>query len=275
MGSRFPLVVESPSVAVSLFLRNPMKTDALSWPPSTTMRKRNDLSGLRVLTPRKAAFAACVLLAAFNSPALGASFDCTKAGTAVEKTICGDAELSSLDEHLGRYYVVALEAVGAGAACLKSDQRRWVKTIRNSCGADAQCLSAAYLQRLAALDGFQPGASALKSMELPAAPVLVAALPPEADTVAGKAKTPMEMRGQLVWEHDDINNMGFAVKPANEQARAFVYDMSIGGGIHNIIRTLIERESAAQFLVRGMATAEGGFDDGQCRMVYRLPTPPP
>ena len=72
---------------------------------------------------------------------------------------------------------------------------------------------------------------------------MVAALPPEADTVAGKANTPMEMRGQLVWEHDDINNMGFAVKPAKGQARAFVYDMSIGGGAHDIIRTLIERES--------------------------------
>ena len=153
-----------------------MKTDALSLPPTTAMRKRNDLSGLRVLTLRKAAFAACALLAAFNSPALGASFDCARAGTAVEKTICGDAELSSLDEHLGRYYAVALEQAGAGAACLKSDQRRWMNTIRNSCGADALCLSAAYLQRLAALDGFQPGASALKNIELPEAPVMVATL---------------------------------------------------------------------------------------------------
>ena len=83
------------------------------------------------------------------------------------------------------------------------------------------------------------------------------------------------MRGQLVWEHDDINNMGFAVKPAKGQARAFVYDMSIGGGAHDIIRTLIERESETQFLVRGTATDEGGFDDGQCRMVYRLPAPSP
>jgi len=237
----------------------------------TAMRRRNGLSKLRVLPVRKAAFASCALLAAFNSPALGASFDCAKTGTAVENTICGDAELSSLDEHLGRYYVVALEAAGAGAACLKGDQRNWVKSIRNPCGADAQCLSAAYLQRLAALDGFQPGASALKNIALPAAPVLVAALPPEADTVAGKANIPMEMRGQLVWEHDDINNMGFAVKPAEGNARAFVYDMSIGGGAHDIIRTLIETESEARFLVRGMATDEGGFDDGQCRMVYRLP----
>lgn len=252
-----------------------MKTGALSLPPTTAMRKRNGLSRLRVLTPRKTALAACALLAAFSAPALGASFDCAKSGTAVEKAICGDAELSSLDEHLGRYYVVALEQAGAGAACLKSDQRNWVKTIRNPCGADAHCLSAAYLQRLAALDGFQPGASALKNIALPEAPVLVAALPPEADTVAGKANTPLEMRGQLVWEHDDINNMGFAVKPAQGQARAFVYDMSIGGGAHDIIRTLIERESATQFLVRGMARDEGGFDDGQCRMVYRLPAPSP
>ncbi len=227
-----------------------------------------------VLALRNTAFAICALLAAFTSPALAASFDCGKAGAAVEKAICGDAALSSLDEHLGRYYAVALEAAGAGAACLKSDQRNWVKTIRNACGADAQCLSAAYLQRLAALDGFQPGASALKNIALPEAPVIVAALAPEADAVAGAGKTPMEMRGQLVWEHDDINNMGYAVKPAKGQARAFVYDMSINAdGPHDIIRMLIENESAAQFLVRGVATDAGGFDDGQCRMVYRLPEP--
>ena len=215
-----------------------------------------------------------LLFAAFTSPAPAASFDCGKAGTAVEKAICTDVEVSSLDEYLGRYYVVALEAAGAGAACLKSDQRSWVKTIRNPCGADAACLSTAYLQRLAALDGFQPGASALKNIALPEAPVMVAALPPEADTVAGKARTPMEMRGQLVWEHDDINNMGFAVKPAKGRLRAFVHDMSINAdGPHDIIRTLIERESATQFLVRGIATDDGGFDDGQCRMVYRLPSP--
>jgi uncharacterized protein len=215
-----------------------------------------------------------LLFAAFTSPAPAASFDCAKAGTAVEKAICGDAALSGLDEHLGRYYAAALEAAGTGAACLKGDQRSWVKTMRNACGADAQCLSAAYLERLAALDGFQPGASALKNIALPAAPVMVAALPPEADAVAGKATTPLEMRGQLVWERDDINNMGFAVKSATGEVRAFVYDMSINAdGPHDIIRTLIESQGAAQFLVRGMATAEGGFDDGQCRMVYRLPTP--
>jgi hypothetical protein len=125
------------------------------------------------------------------------------------------------------------------------------------------------------LDGFQPGASALKNMALPEAPVLVAALPPEPDTVAGKANTPMEMRGQLVWEHDDINNMGFALKPAKGQARAFVYHIRISGGVHDIIRTLIETESGTQFLVRGVATDVGGFDHGQCRMVYRLPALPP
>jgi uncharacterized protein len=248
------------------------KINVSSLSPATAMRK---LNGLSRLSPRKVAFAACVFLAAFNSSSLGASFDCAKAGTTVEKAICGDAELSSLDEYLGRYYAVALKQAGAGAACLKSDQRSWVKTIRNPCGAEAECLSAAYLQLLAALDGFQPGASALKNIALPAAPVIVAVLPPEADTTAGKANAPLEMRGQLVWEHDDINNMGFAVKPASGQARAFVYDMSIGGGAHDIIRTLIETESGVQFLVRGMATDGGGFDDGQCRIVYRLPAPSP
>lgn len=33
-------------------------------------------------------------------PAQAASFDCAKAGTKVEKLICGDVELSKLDEEL-------------------------------------------------------------------------------------------------------------------------------------------------------------------------------
>ena len=216
-------------------------------------------------------FSMAFLSLALSTAAGAAGFDCGKAASAVEKTVCANPALSDLDEYLGRYYAVALEALGDGASCLKADQRNWLKTVRNPCGGDGACLSAAYLSRLATLDGLQPGASALKNVELPRGPVLVAAIPPETEALAPAGTKPMELRGQLVHEEQDVNNMGFAVKPAKGATLAFVYDMSIGNSpSHDIVRGLIENGQPEQFLVRGLATSEGGFSDGACRFVYRL-----
>ena len=217
------------------------------------------------------AISAAVLSLAFSTAAGAAGFDCAKAASAVEKAVCADSALSDLDEYLGRYYSAALEALGDGASCLKADQRIWLKTVRNPCGGETACLSAAYLARLATLDALQPGASALKNVNLPASPVLLAAIPPEADAAAPTGTKVMELRGQLVHEQEDTNNMGFAVKPANGATLAFVYDMSIGNSpSHDIVRGLIEGGREARFMVRGIATGEGGFSDGACRFVYRV-----
>ena len=219
----------------------------------------------------RCAISAAVLSLAFSTAAMAAGFDCSKAQSAVEKAVCADPALSDLDEYLGRYYSAALETLGDGASCLKADQRIWLKTIRNPCGGNPSCLSAAYLARLATLDGLQPGASALKNVDLPASPVLLTAIPPEADAAAPAGTIAMELRGQLVHEQEDANNMGFAVKPANGAAKAFVYDMSIGNSpSHDIVRGLIEGRQKVLFMVRGIATSEGGFSDGACRFVFRV-----
>jgi uncharacterized protein YecT (DUF1311 family) len=54
-----------------------------------------------------------------------ASFDCTKAATAVEKTICGDPTLSKADERLAEAYAAAAAASLAPHA-LQSDQNQWL-----------------------------------------------------------------------------------------------------------------------------------------------------
>lgn len=216
---------------------------------------------------------ALLCLAGFQPhAALAASFDCGKAKGVVEKAICADAVISEYDEALGRYYAVALESLADGGVCLKEDQKRWIKKVRNVCKADAACLTAAYLARLAALDGLQPGASALKNVELPRGPVLMTAIPPEADFAPASSSKSFEARGHLAHEGSDINNMGFAVKTKTGQARAFVLDMSIGNSpAHEVVRGLIELDADANFLVRGTLGDEGGFADGACRFVYRLP----
>jgi uncharacterized protein len=214
---------------------------------------------------------AAALSLTLSSAAGSAGFDCAKAASAVEKAVCADSALSNLDEYLARYYSAALEALGDGVSCLKSDQRNWLKTVRNPCGSNSACLSRAYLTRLATLDGLQPGATALKNVDLPSAPVLLATIPPEADAAAPTGTETIELRGQLVHEAQDINNMGYAVKPEQGATRAFVYDMGIGNSpSHDIVRRLIEHAQEVRFMVRGIATGDGGFSDGACRFVFRV-----
>src|SRR6185503_5583366 len=94
----------------------------------------------------------CALLLA--GTAQSASFACDLARSTAEKAICGDPELSTLDEHLGRYYSAARSVLKSADSCLVSDQRNWLRARRDACS-DAGCLRQVYLQRLAELDPLQ------------------------------------------------------------------------------------------------------------------------
>jgi uncharacterized protein YecT (DUF1311 family) len=79
-----------------------------------------------------------------------ASFDCDKASTLVEKAICGDKELSDLDDTLQSVYKRALSQV-EDAETLKSDQRNWLKNTRNKCKTPG-CLKTAYMEHIEVLN---------------------------------------------------------------------------------------------------------------------------
>jgi len=81
-----------------------------------------------------------------------ADFDCAKASTNVEKAICADAELSSLDEQIGRAYREALRRGSSDEqSSLRSEERAWLKA-RDACGArDHACLVDRYRERVAIL----------------------------------------------------------------------------------------------------------------------------
>lgn len=81
--------------------------------------------------------------------AQAASFDCVKAGTKVEKLVCGDAEISKLDEEIAKVYGEVLKK-SPDEALLKKQQRGWLKA-RNQCK-DISCLSDHYRGRLAVLN---------------------------------------------------------------------------------------------------------------------------
>jgi len=95
---------------------------------------------------------ACLLLlvlVAFAHPAPGASFDCAKAATRVEKRVCADPALSALDEALANEYRTAL---ADGDDSLKASQLAWLKQRRDACD-KLECLRQAYKDRIDELRG--------------------------------------------------------------------------------------------------------------------------
>lgn len=91
-------------------------------------------------------FIAASLLCAGTS--LAASFDCSRAGTPIERTICTDRQLSALDDELAASYRQALASVeGITKKKLIAEQRDWIKSSRSLCE-DAACLRHAYATRI-------------------------------------------------------------------------------------------------------------------------------
>lgn len=184
---------------------------------------------------------------------------------------CAPAEaqdLAELEEALERYEAGAAIALRDGAQCLAADRAAW-EARRDAC-ADVSCRRDAVLERLATLDGLQPGMAALENVALPDVPVLIAAIPPEYEAEGGSG-APLEREGALVWEQEDIDNMGFAVRDADGAAHVIVPDMDIGNSPnHDSLRALIEAGGDQSVLVRGHVQ-DGGFAMDACRLVYRLP----
>lgn len=75
----------------------------------------------------------------------GASFDCAKAKTKVEKLVCADPALSKQDEVMQSAYQNAYKRI-ADPVGLKIVQRRWLE-VRNACK-DSRCLMQAYREQL-------------------------------------------------------------------------------------------------------------------------------
>jgi uncharacterized protein len=81
--------------------------------------------------------------------AQAASFNCAHAMLPAEQTICGDANLSRLDEQTaGMYFLI----VGSGAPqatvnLVKSSQSKFIAQ-RNACGTDVDCLVDAYTSQI-------------------------------------------------------------------------------------------------------------------------------
>lgn len=76
------------------------------------------------------------------------SFDCAKARSRVEKTICASPEIARLDNEMAGLYLKRRRASkGSNRNALTQQQRQWQRT-RNSCGSSTSCLIKTYGQRI-------------------------------------------------------------------------------------------------------------------------------
>ena len=91
----------------------------------------------------------CVLLLSFCSiGSQASSFDCAKAASFAEKTICADASLSSLDERLNSQYIRALDSA-RDKGKVRREQREWLR-LRDNCRT-SKCLNTSLSGRLSVL----------------------------------------------------------------------------------------------------------------------------
>lgn len=145
-----------------------------------------------------------ILLAVIGSVALtsaqATSFDCAKAASSVEKLICGSATLSELDDALDKAYKEArTNSSQEESRRLASDQRQWLKEIRNNCG-DTACLEQAYLSRVNTIK------SASGNTALPL--TKIASLNPLAPVGHGYPEDIRQIDGDLVYSHYDDSGNG-------------------------------------------------------------------
>lgn len=111
-----------------------------------------------------------MLFIAAGTAAHAASFDCAKAATSIEKTICSDDKISDLDSQLMWAYKKSM-STAVNADALKLEQRAWLATVRNKCQ-DAACLRHAYADRIVQLDGTAKPAPVQVTQNLPTASII-------------------------------------------------------------------------------------------------------
>lgn len=76
-----------------------------------------------------------------------ASFNCAKAESAVERTICGSRTLAAYDRSVAAAYRGRLRVADKPRTAVQEAQRQWLKA-RDACGADAACLEQSMRQRV-------------------------------------------------------------------------------------------------------------------------------
>lgn len=80
--------------------------------------------------------------------ALAASFDCRRAGTATERTICANLGLNDRDVQMAQLYGIVRKLVPMGMrGAIMDRQSVWIRE-RNRCGGNVSCIGQSYDRRI-------------------------------------------------------------------------------------------------------------------------------
>ena len=104
--------------------------------------KPNAVGALTTLTTLSL-LSACLL----STTTFAASFDCRKASTWIEKSICSNAELSKLDEKMAQQYKAQVASDPSQKSQTLNEQRQWLSFQRDTCKTEA-CLIREYKERI-------------------------------------------------------------------------------------------------------------------------------
>ena len=89
---------------------------------------------------------------ALPTAAVAASFDCRRAGTTTERTICGNLGLNDRDVRMAQLYDIVRRLVPMGTrGAIMDRQTMWLRE-RNRCGGDRACIGQAYDRRIRELN---------------------------------------------------------------------------------------------------------------------------
>ncbi len=211
--------------------------------------------------------------ALFSAPDAGAqpSFDCRKATLPVETLVCGSEALSGFDEMLARSYTVAVGELGMAGHCLRTDQTRWLREVRNTCR-DEACLTRAYRLRLTELNAFQPGVTFYK--DAPKGPELVVAVPPgenirPVDAPENPKPAPMTAEGGLSEEGG-----GYVLTAANGAHYVLQSFYLNEVTIKRFNDVLVNAKDRTRFRLSGYRSLIPGqnvFEPRRCVLVHQLP----
>ena len=131
-----------------------------------------------------AALFAAFVCAVAAQPASAASFNCDRAYTALEKTVCADRRLSALDEQMAQNYLGLLRRVsGAAESAIKAEQKNWLKQ-RNACEDDKRCISKEYRARIKRIANAAASQGLIVDQQRPARATATTAGPPRTSLFA-------------------------------------------------------------------------------------------
>lgn len=112
------------------------------------IHKFNHLVSPRWLLAAGAFTVSAALSSLRPSPADAASFNCQHAALPAEVAICGNPNLSHLDEQVaGMYFLIVSSGQAATASQVKTAQGKFL-TRRNACEGNIDCLVSAYTDQI-------------------------------------------------------------------------------------------------------------------------------